>query len=223
MRLIAFSLWGDNPLYTVGAIRNAEIAADIYPEWTCRYYVGNTVPSEITDRLRSMSNTEVVFRDSPGTPHSMFWRFEPAWDSSVEYVIVRDTDSRLGVREKAAVDEWIESGKRLHIMRDHPYHNTPIMGGMWGCKPVLLPDMQFMAEKWLKTQKDLKGSDQYFLRQIYPMIAQDRCVHDEFYENIPFPMKREDDPMVKFVGQVFDENDNYGGNWESDLKALEKS
>lgn len=220
MKLISFSLWGDLPMYTVGAIRNAEIASELFPDWICRYYTGNTVSSDIISKLESMSNTEVVLRDSPGTPHSMFWRFEPAWDSSVDYMIVRDTDSRLGVREKAAVDEWIKSGKRLHIMRDHPYHNTPIMGGMWGCRPILLPEMEKMAKEWLKTQKDQKGSDQHFLRQIYPMIAQDSCVHDEFYENFTFPMKREDDPVVKFVGQVFDENNKYGGDWENDLKQL---
>jgi len=220
MKLICFSLWGDAPIYTVGAIRNAEIASEMFPDWICRYYVGNTVPSDIISQLESMSNTEVILRDSPGTPHSMFWRFEPAWDSSVEFMLSRDTDSRLGIREKAAVDEWIESGKKLHVMRDHPYHNTPIMGGMWGCRPVLLPEMGKMAEEWISTQPDQKGSDQNFLRMIYPMIENNLYTNDEFFESFPFPMNRNEDPVVKFVGQVFDENDNYGGDWENDLKQL---
>ena len=30
-RVIAFSLWGDQPIYTVGALKNAELAPKIYP------------------------------------------------------------------------------------------------------------------------------------------------------------------------------------------------
>ncbi len=220
MKIIAFSLWGDIPMYTIGAIRNAEIAKQIFPDWICRYYVANTVPLDIVERIESMDNTEVIMKDEPGTPHSMFWRFEPAWDSSVDYMIVRDTDSRLGVREKAAVDEWIGSGKKLHIMRDHPYHGTVILGGMWGCRPVLLPEMKTMTNEWLQNKEDKKGSDQHFLQTLYPLVSSDSCVHDEFFEKLPFPMKREDDPVVKFIGQVFDENDNYGGDWKGDLKVL---
>ena len=29
--IISFCLWGDNPIYTIGAIRNAELAQEIYP------------------------------------------------------------------------------------------------------------------------------------------------------------------------------------------------
>jgi len=32
-KIISFSLWGDNPVYTQGAIRNAELAKEIYPDW----------------------------------------------------------------------------------------------------------------------------------------------------------------------------------------------
>jgi len=221
MKLICFSLWGNNPIYTAGAIRNAEIASELFPDWICRFYIANTVPSLVVSQLESMENCQVEMRDSPGTPHSMFWRFEPAFDPSVDYMISRDTDSRLGVREKSAIDEWVASGKKFHIMRDHPYHGMPIMGGMWGCKPVLSDDMKDLSYKWLEIQPDKKGSDQEFLRHVYEQLTpEDAQVHDEFFENKPFPMSRDDDPMVKFIGQVFDENDNYAGNWENDLREL---
>ena len=32
-KIISLSLWGDNPVYTQGAIRNAELAKEIYPDW----------------------------------------------------------------------------------------------------------------------------------------------------------------------------------------------
>lgn len=37
-----------------------------------------------------------------------------------------------------AVDEWLESGKMFHVMRDHPGHNMHILCGMWGARWDLL-------------------------------------------------------------------------------------
>lgn len=39
-KIIAFSLWGDNPKYTVGAIKNAKLTSEIYPGWISRFYCG---------------------------------------------------------------------------------------------------------------------------------------------------------------------------------------
>jgi hypothetical protein len=41
-----------------------------------------------------------------------------AADADVDRFIVRDADSRLNSREKAAVDAWIASGATFPIMRD---------------------------------------------------------------------------------------------------------
>jgi hypothetical protein len=46
--------------------------------------------------------------------------------------------SRISLREKCAVDEWLASGKGLHSMRDHPAHKQPIMAGMFGLRPSQL-------------------------------------------------------------------------------------
>jgi hypothetical protein len=60
----------------------------------------------------------------------MFWRFLVADDPTVDRYIIRDADSRLNMREKLAIDEWIASGKKIHILRDHPNHGDfPISGG----------------------------------------------------------------------------------------------
>ena len=36
------------------------------------------------------------------------------------------------IRELAAVQEWLNSSKEFHFMRDHPQHTTTIL--VWGCK-----------------------------------------------------------------------------------------
>lgn len=50
----------------------------------------------------------------------------------VDRWIVRDSDSRLNPRERFAVEEWIQSGKAVHTIRDHPNHERPLNGGLWG-------------------------------------------------------------------------------------------
>ena len=41
----------------------------------------------------------------------MLWRIEPINDKNVEYLISRDTDTRIQPREVMAVQEWIDSEK----------------------------------------------------------------------------------------------------------------
>ena len=54
----------------------------------------------------------------------MMWRFLIADDLDVEYFLVRDTDSRLSMRDGLAVTEWIRlhNDSAFHCMRDHPSH-----------------------------------------------------------------------------------------------------
>ncbi len=134
-KVISFSLWGNNPLYTVGAIKNADLAPQIYPGWICRFYKDATVPSEIIENLAGRDYVEIVSMDKPSDDFlGSFWRFLAISDRDVEITIIRDADSRLNWREKAAVDEWLASGLPFHLMRDHPWHKSEIMAGMWGVK-----------------------------------------------------------------------------------------
>lgn len=202
MNIISFSLWGNNPKYTIGAIKNAELAQNIYADWICRFYIDNTVPNEIIDVLKSLPNTELVNKNINGNWTGMFWRFESSYDKNAKLIIFRDTDSRLSLREKYAVDEWIKSDKTFHIMRDHPYHNFPILGGMWGYKNNNKYPMQILLESFNKTNN--YGTDYKFLaEELYPLIADDKMVHDEFFDKKPFPNPRKE---TEFVGDVFDEN-----------------
>ena len=59
MNLITFSLFGDNPLYCVGAVENARLAKEIYPDWTARFYVAQDVPENYIEEIES-HGAEVV-------------------------------------------------------------------------------------------------------------------------------------------------------------------
>lgn len=210
-KVISFCLWGNNPTYTIGAIKNAELAKEIYPDWTCRYYIGTSTSTEIIDKLKSFDNTEVIIMKEEGDWTGMFWRFYAASDDMVDVVIVRDCDSRLNQREKAAVDEWLESDRGFHIMRDHPYHGTEILGGMWGAKRGTISNIKPMIDEYNKSS--FIGVDQNFLREhIYPIVCDNSLIHDEFFiyesdnyqylKNFPTPRQPR-----RFVGQAFNQFD----------------
>jgi protein O-GlcNAc transferase len=209
-KVISFSLWGDNPKYTVGAIRNAEIAQSVYPDWVCRFYCDEkSVPAEKIDTVMSMPNVEVIRLSASKEPHwSMFWRFYAAADPCVDVAVFRDSDSRVGIREALAVENWLASGKTFHVMRDHRHHNSPICGGMWGVRGSKLRNMRLLIDSYYRTKMDrssLYGIDQDFLiHSVCPMMNGDCIEHDEFFARKPFPIAR--DPK-HFVGQVYDEND----------------
>jgi hypothetical protein len=139
----------------------------------------------------------------------MFWRFYAAEDPSIDCVVFRDTDSRIGQREVMAVQEWISSGKGFHAMRDHPQHGTPLCGGMWGVRGGKLKEIRSMISNYYAkglTKTALFGIDQDFLtHSVWSLAKEDVVQHDEFFAKVPFPLPRD---SKHFVGQVYDENDN---------------
>ena len=201
-KIVSFSLWGDNPKYTIGAIRNAELVQELYSGWIGRFYCGQSVPSEIIEELNQIPNTEVVMMNEEGDWEGMFWRFFAADGEDV--ILSRDTDSRVSTREVDAVNEWLDSDKDFHIMRDHPSHGTQILGGMWGSRNGILKGISESIESYSKG--NFIQVDQNFLREhIWQKVAHNTLSHDEFFNGIPFPTPRKD--WNDFVGQVYDEND----------------
>ncbi len=199
--IIAFSLWGNNPKYILGAIKNAELARILYPKWKARFYCGSDVDTNIIHQLKNLGSQVYVMK-SLGSWNGMFWRFLPASEKNVERFISRDCDSRLTQREVDAVNEWIDSGTDYHVMRDHPYHRVPILGGMWGHKGCI-PWIKTEMEMFDKT--DAWQTDQEFLAQIVWPKVTTVLEHDEFFRKNPFPTKR---VGLEFVGEAFDENGN---------------
>lgn len=215
-KVISFAVWGANPKYTIGAIKNAVIAKEIYPDWICRFHVGRSTPDDIISQLQDMSNTEVMLREEEGNWTGMFWRFLDASDEDVEVMLSRDTDSRLSLRESLAVEEWVDSDKCFHIIRDNAFHRTEILGGMWGAKKGCVPQIADLIDKHSKG--DYWQVDQEFLSaKIWPKIQGEYMLHtDEIYgiyysqyeveSQRPFSVSLEDNGF--YIGQPLDGEDN---------------
>lgn len=204
-KIISFSLWGDNPTYNIGAIKNAELAKYAYPDFECWFYIHkDTVPQETIDALNSFTNTKIIFKTGDlNKIKPMMWRFEAIDDDNVEIMMSRDTDTRFLLREKLAVDQWLSSNNVFHIMRDHPHHNFCILGGMFGTRKIpQIPNWSSIMNSF--NQIGHRDYDQTFLRDIiYPLIKNNSTIHASFNKMEPhaknFPIKYCSD--LRFVGE----------------------
>lgn len=190
--VIAYSLWGNAPRYVETALRNAEIAPDLYPSWHCRFYCDDTVPASVRERLEALG-ASVVLKMRPPVRHAgLFWRFLVADDPDVDRFLVRDADSLLTVRERVAVDDWLLGEMPFHAMRDWWSHSELLLAGMWGGCGGLLTGLAGHIEAYFKRPEVAnRALDQGFLaRVIWPAIRGRCLVHDDFFGNLgarPFP------------------------------------
>ena len=208
--VVSFCLWGTNVHYHQGAESALASTLTLYPGWEPWFYLAEDVPPPVAKRLAA-GGAHVIHQtrgqDRPPAKSTTtyqfepaFWRFLPASDTSVAKLLVRDSDSPVTPREVAAVDEWLESGADFHIMRDHPKHEYPILGGMWGASAELLRDIDQLIRSWKRF--DFYGCDQKFLsRVIYPRVRSNAFIHSECImfpeEKIhPFPTSRTGEDFI---------------------------
>ena len=160
-KILSFSLWGNDPKYLDGMRENVDLAAKWYPGWTVMIHCPIDTMYEL-----GVSGVAYQIKKSIIVSSGLFWRILPATSWCNDIVCVRDADSRIGERERDAVDEFESGPYALHVMRDHPAHGAEIMGGMWGCRPQLLPKT-FGSDLTIKEHEVYMGDGSNHVRQKY--------------------------------------------------------
>lgn len=221
MKVISFSLYGDSPKYNIGAIKNSKLSKAHFPNWEMWVYHNDSVPKETLDILKE-NGVKLINMQVEEGPRNALWRFLPAQDESVDYFISRDCDSRLFERDVCAVNQWIESEKPFHIIREHPWgHTWVINAGMWGCEGGFIEDIRDSMNEYFKNSKwaNVREVDQWFLKEcIYPVVKDHSFISDEFVNfegrSVPINRDRQIDNYA-FIGEPFDENDNQEDNYRN--------
>ncbi len=203
-KLISFSLFGDSALYFDGALRNIDAWQSVYPDWKMRIYASYQIGDNWHARLE-MTDAEIQVMTQTAPYDGLGWRFLPAADENVDALISRDIDAQLTLRERAAVEQWLNSEKQFHIIRDHPQHSALILAGLWGARGGALPKIG----DWMRRYGRRRGFngrrwDQQFLaRWVYPTVFGSVHVNSEFFyyegeDPHVIPMEREGDLYLGF-------------------------
>lgn len=158
-------------------------AREIYPQWSVRFYLDKTVPPVVVAGLQELG-AEIVSKPS-GMPvfKKLAWRFEVADDPTVARFLVRDVDSVVSLRERAAVDAWIASDRWFHVMRDWWVHSSLVLAGMWGGVANVLPPVKKMVDRYSPRHAAAAAADQDFLRErLWPYLSTSSLVHDRCFD-----------------------------------------
>ena len=179
--------------YCHGIIEAVVSSNIIYLGWEVRIYYSigkQAVPESVLDILKNLNCVLIPFSElSNGGGEDiegMFRRSTPLNDPQVDYWISRDADSRASQREKQMIDEWIESGKAIHSILDHPAHGS-LMGGLFGVCNVILrekyPDKIINIEDYIKsvTSKPVhnilrRGDDQNWIMNHFRTITNNKDI-----------------------------------------------
>ena len=191
LKVISFSLWGDQPRYLRGALHNATRAHLVYPDFHCRFHVDRSVPADLLDALDGEGAELVIGEGHPPTRERLTRRFLVADDPHVALYLVRDCDSLVNAREAAAVGLWLAGDQPFHVMRDWWTHTDPMLAGMWGGRGGVLPPLAPLIAGYKSGLLETPSWDQWWLRDlVWPSIRTHALVHDRFFASEgaqPFP------------------------------------
>jgi hypothetical protein len=215
-KVFSFTLFGAQDKYCKGLLLNIQQIQRHFPDFEVWVYIGNDVPSYLIDTLSTFQNVHRILTNENGNVNK-FYRFFAIDNPEVELMIVRDVDSRIYSRDISVINDFVQSDKLFHIIRDHPNHFHKILAGAFAIRKGLLAHrLQDIFDEYKQTREVTTfWNDQEFLAEIFwPRVLSVSMIHDELQEFEPYsiktPIKESIGDGLHFIGQVyeFDENGN---------------
>ncbi|MGE0222875.1 MAG: tetratricopeptide repeat protein [Acetobacteraceae bacterium] len=192
--VIAYCLWGNEPRYQVPLLENVRLQPHLFPGWTIRVYHDATVDPSYLDTLSRGGAQLRAMALPPNQPvhRKLLWRFDVISDPTVKRFLCRDADSLLSVKERVAVDAWLQSYCYFHAMRDWYSHTDLLLAGMWGGVGNVLPDLPTLLGAYTAWRVENDHVDQDVLAEtVWPTIRHSVLIHDSIFApclgSVPFP------------------------------------
>lgn len=192
--VIAYCIWGTNPRYYAPLRETLKITSHLFPGWTIRIYHDASLPESILEPFRSAGADLRPMKAVDGEPEHrrLLWRFDVCSDPKVKRFLVRDADSILSVKERVAVDAWLNSDRHFHAMRDNFTHTDLVLAGMWGGVGGILPKTAHMMKSFKPFRLEGTHVDQDLLTdRLWPTIRGSCLIHDSVFTgclgSVPFP------------------------------------
>ena len=199
-------LYGNNSRYYDPLLKNNLSWVESYLGISCEFYIycSLDVPKYFLDKLVDYGYVvKVVDFESIGLG-AMFVRYLPILNGCSDIVAVRDSDCCYNRVELDLIKEWLQSNSDFHIVRGHPSHIYPIMGGLFSVRGsgIDLFNKVFSHEKkWVNLSS--YNADQKFLsKYVYPAMKSTSLVHTVMIgykgENLVFYKNKNNE----FVGET---------------------
>lgn len=192
--VIAYCLWGNEPRYHVPLLENVRILPHLFPGWSIRLYHDATVSSAYLADLaaREVQLRPMILPPAVSAHRRLLWRFDVIADPAVRRFLIRDADALLSVRERVAVDAWLQSRYHFHAMRDWYSHTDLLLAGMWGGVANILPGPASLLLAYDGWRVENDHVDQDVLAEtVWPTIRRAVLVHDSVFTgclgSVPFP------------------------------------
>lgn len=163
MKVFSFCLYGTESNYYTGLLENITIVREQFPDFEIYVYKG------ICDPSWELPSGVTIIETGREGGINMFHRLLPLTFAEVGFT--RDTDSRITDRDQWCIRQFLSSDRSYHVIRDHYYHKSKIMGGLFGWKNLLsIP---------IDTNREFTyGDDEAFLASnVYPLIRDQLLVH----------------------------------------------
>lgn len=191
MKVFSFCLYGTEPNYYTGLLENVAILQKNFPDFSIVVYRG------VCDPSWDLPETVTVIDTGREGAVNMLYRYLPLQEMEVGFV--RDTDSRVTPRDEWCIREFLKSSYSYHMIRDHLWHKSKIMGGLFGWKKPL-PDSIVIP-----TQSGYGADEAYLSEHVYPRILPDLLVHTNILAFVGEHAERiavETTDPADFVGNV---------------------
>lgn len=201
MKIFSMSVFGTQARYIQGAFRQTELCEKYFPGWQVRIY------TDRAENFLSLSGRAKIIEVTDGS-YGVFWRFAPMFESPDNIVVVRDSDSRITIREQQAVNEWIQSDKNFHVIKDHESHyQWAINAGMFAYRGQL--DAHTYSTMLAYANRSHSYTiDQIWLQEhVWPNVKNSCMIHSMQSDTWFAQTRNMLQNPFSFVGNGYDEHD----------------
>lgn len=171
------------------AARSIE-AKENFPGWQARVYLDPRFTLDFQKLLEGLGFTVIrmPFADASRFPdwYLMATRLLVIGDESVDVFMSRDLDSALSPRDAITVWSWMNSGLPFLSIRDHPFHESKLMGGLWGgrveaARRMFAPRGGLeLLDDWLAKYGTNLNDQDVLVQALWPVILHETLEYDAY-------------------------------------------
>lgn len=179
--VFSFSLYGNEGRY-VEPLMNMDVQGvrDRF-EGHCEFRIACNVDvqAKTIEKLKALGYVVDCWDFKEKKIGGMFARYLPIFEDDERAVLVRDTDCTLSLQETDLIKEWLSSSSVFHIIRGHPLHIYPVMGGLFGIRgdAKRLFKQEFYKQPKLASKWEYNADQVFLSKYVYPLVKSRSLVH----------------------------------------------